>query len=317
MRNSGLAVALKAAISAALIGWLLHRTDIAPVAARFEQTDIVLAVAAIAVMMGQLLATAWRWQLIGRIMDVPLGGGETVRLTLIGQFFSQTLPSAIGGDAVRAWALARRGVPAGKAAGSVLADRGIALLVLIGLVGATWPLLHVRVPDPALRGAVAALVVGTGCGLGLFLAFQARLSIILGRVRALRPLAAITKDIACILTRVRAIVPIVAVSVAVHLGVIASAWLLALAVAIDVSFLDCLVLVPPIVLVTTLPISIGGWGVREGAAVLAFGFVGVPAADALALSVAFGLTQIAVGLPGGALWLSRGRSPSMPSPPGP
>jgi uncharacterized membrane protein YbhN (UPF0104 family) len=314
MWNSWISVALKATISAALIGWLLHRTDIAPVAARFGRTDIILVVAAIAVMMGQLLATAWRWQLIGRTMGMPLGGDETVRLTLIGQFFSQTLPSAIGGDAVRAWALARRGVPTGKAAGSVLADRGIALLVLVGLVGATWPLLHARVSDPALRGAVAMLVTGTGCGLALFLVFQARLSAVLGHVHALHPLASIAQDIARILTQVRAIVPIVTVSVVVHLGVIASAWLLARALTIEVSFLDCLVLIPPIVLVTTLPISIGGWGVREGAAVLAFGYVGVPAADALALSVAFGLTQIAVGLPGGALWLGRGRTPSTRGP---
>ena len=65
------------------------------------------------------------------------------------------------------------------------------------------------------------------------------------------------------------------------------------------------VLVPPIVLVTTLPISIAGWGVRESATVIGFGFIGVAPADALALSVLFGLVQIVMGVPGGIMWLAQ------------
>jgi hypothetical protein len=89
--------------------------------------------------------------------------------------------------------------------------------------------------------------------------------------------------------------------------VIVSAWLAARALALDVSLLDCLLLIPPIVMLTMLPISIAGWGVRESAMVVGFGFLGVAAPDALALSVAFGLVQIAVGLPGGAVWLAQRR----------
>ena len=66
---------------------------------------------------------------------------------------------------------------------------------------------------------------------------------------------------------------------------------------------DCLLLVPPIILFTMVPISLAGWGVREGAMVVGFGLVGVPAADALALSVTFGLVNAVTGLPGGLLWL--------------
>jgi len=70
-----------------------------------------------------------------------------------------------------------------------------------------------------------------------------------------------------------------------------------------VSILDCMVLMPPVMLVTTLPISIAGWGVREGAMVAAFAMVGVQADDALALSFLFGVTSIIFALPGGVLWL--------------
>ena len=72
---------------------------------------------------------------------------------------------------------------------------------------------------------------------------------------------------------------------------------------LEVTFLDCLVLVPPVLLIMTIPISIGGWGVREGAMVALFGLIGVPGHGALALSVMFGLVGIAVAVPGGIVWL--------------
>jgi hypothetical protein len=55
-------------------------------------------------------------------------------------------------------------------------------------------------------------------------------------------------------------------------------------------------------LISMVPISIAGWGVREGAMVSAFGLVGLRAADALAMSIVFGLIVSLVGVPGGVIW---------------
>jgi uncharacterized membrane protein YbhN (UPF0104 family) len=89
----------------------------------------------------------------------------------------------------------------------------------------------------------------------------------------------------------------------VHLGVIATFWALARALDVPAGFALCVAAVPPIVLLSTLPISLAGWGVRESAAVYVFGLAGIEAHEALALSIAFGLAQIAVGLPGLVHWL--------------
>jgi hypothetical protein len=64
-----------------------------------------------------------------------------------------------------------------------------------------------------------------------------------------------------------------------------------------------MVLMPPVLLVMTLPISIAGWGVREQAMVVAFALVNVPGEGALALSIMFGLMGLVIGLPGGIVWL--------------
>jgi len=66
---------------------------------------------------------------------------------------------------------------------------------------------------------------------------------------------------------------------------------------------SAVILTLPMVLALAIPISVAGWGVREGTMVVALGQVGVLPADALALSVAFGLIYMLAGIPGGLLWL--------------
>ncbi len=307
MRHPWISVAIKAAITLALIGWLLHRIDLAPMMARFGRLDAALTIAAVAVMMAQLLLTGWRWMTIAAIIGAPVERALALRLTLIGQFFNQTLPSAIGGDAVRAWLASREGVPLGKAISGVFADRLVALLLLVAIVGATLPAFYARVPDAGLRTASVALVAATALGVAALVAVGPWVAALLQRHRWTRPLADLANDLRAVLTAAPESALVIVMAIVVHLGVIASVWLAARALALDVSLLDCLVLVPPIVLVTTLPISIAGWGVRESATVLGFGFIGVAAADALALSVVFGLVQIVIGLPGGIVWLAQKR----------
>jgi hypothetical protein len=59
-------------------------------------------------------------------------------------------------------------------------------------------------------------------------------------------------------------------------------------------------------LATTLPISIAGWGVREGAMVAAFGLIGVSQEGAVVLSLLAGILAVVACLPGGLIWLMSG-----------
>jgi hypothetical protein len=77
---------------------------------------------------------------------------------------------------------------------------------------------------------------------------------------------------------------------------------LALALHIAVPPIDLLAFVPLVTVATALPISLGGWGVREGLLVLLLGKVGVPASEALILSLMYGFCSAASGLPGLLGW---------------
>jgi glycosyltransferase 2 family protein len=307
MSRQTLILLAKAAISAGLIAFLVQRVQFGPLIQRLEQIDPLWLALALAVFIGQLLLTGWRYGLIGRAIDAALPMAEAVRLVLIGQFFSQTLPSAIGGDAVRAYMTTRHGIRWGRAVSAVLCDRGVAMVVLMLLATLTIPLFLARIETPWARWLVPIPGILLAFGLAaLILGDDARLTA-LARWRIAKPLAILVGDMRRIVLTSRESRTILMISIAVHLGVIASVWLLARALAIELAFLDCLVLVPPIVVVTLAPVSIAGWGVREGAMVVGFALVGVAEADALALSVATGLAQIVAGIPGGLLWLLRGR----------
>lgn len=100
-------------------------------------------------------------------------------------------------------------------------------------------------------------------------------------------------------------------SIAIHLMTVLCIAFFLQGLGHDVRFSLLLALVPPVLLVTVVPISMAGWGVRESAMIFILGIVGIPAADALATSLSFGIAVFLIGLPGGLLWsLNSGTKPT-------
>jgi uncharacterized protein (TIRG00374 family) len=313
MNRKTLAVATKVAISVLLIWLLLERVDVTKVVARARALDVFDAVLCLFLLAVQTGLVTARWWLVARITDTALTLTAALRILVIGMFFNQTLPSSVGGDAVRVWLVTRENIPLGKAVNVVLCDRVLALVVLVGLIGATLPAIYARVEDEATRAALAALVGVGAVGLAVFLVAGERLADLLRRWRVTRPFGNLASDFRRLFTRPAAIIPLT-LSTIIHLLTVLTIMLLAWGLDIEAGFLDGLMIVPTVVLLTTLPISVAGWGVREGAMVVGFGLIGVPADGALVVSVLFGLATILISLPGGLVWLV-GRSRGEPASP--
>ena len=62
-------------------------------------------------------------------------------------------------------------------------------------------------------------------------------------------------------------------------------------------------LLPPVLMISTIPVSIAGWGVRESSMIAAFAFAGLSESDGLTLSVLFGAAYFVAGLAGGIVWI--------------
>ena len=119
--------------------------------------------------------------------------------------------------------------------------------------------------------------------------------------------ALFAEDCAKVFRRARAAGTTLGISATVHLLDIIKAYAAAVGLGTSLTFLESVLLLPPVILGAVLPVSIAGWGVREAAMVVALGQVGIAPVDALAISLAVGLSQIGIGVPGGLLWLVAGR----------
>src|SRR5882724_1383340 len=164
-------VTAKLLISGGLLYLALRGVDLATALARINQINAGWILVAIAVTLLQILLGALRWRKITALCDAPLSAPQALRFNLIGSFFNQTLPSSIGGDAVRLWLVSRTGAGWRSATYSVLVDRAIGLIALAIVIVGSLPWSYQLIDDAHGRAALvlidfAALAGGLG-----FLAF--------------------------------------------------------------------------------------------------------------------------------------------------
>ena len=252
-------------------------------------------------------AVSLRWRIAIDAIGQPLRFIRVFVLFYIGAFFNQTLPSSVGGDAVRIYKAYKEGLKLSGAVNGVMLERLAAVIVLVFMVAALQPFLVAKVEDDIFRSLIPLLVLGAVAGTVLLMVMD-RLPHSLRHFRVVRALSYLAIDTRRLFLSPRHAVGMVLVSALGHVNISVAAYFLARGLGIDVSVLDCIILIPPVILVTTLPISIAGWGVREGAMVGAFGLVGVSPESALVLSILFGLSAVVVSLPGGILFLAEGGS---------
>jgi uncharacterized protein (TIRG00374 family) len=302
----------KLAVTVAIGGVILARTDMHGVVERMGSMPFGVVVGCILTVLALSLVVAARWALILSKMGISLPVIESWRLVTIGLFFNQTLPSGLGGDAVRVWMMTSRGERLRASAVSVIVDRLFAMGAVVACMMVALPILSggpVFLPVLILSvlgvlGFVA--IIGWGAGLaalGRAWPALARITI----PKALVRIFDLGRDLSRTLVAVGgspitgALVMVLSLTNQIALGLVV--YVIGNALGAKIGVLDTLILFPPAMLLSMAPVSFGGWGVREAAIVWLFGSVGVSADIALGTSIMFGLIVTAAGLPGGVLWL--------------
>jgi uncharacterized protein (TIRG00374 family) len=256
---------------------------------------------AVGIIVLQILAAGLRWHAVMKGLGGSILSTQALRFFYVSVFFNSCLSGALGGDLVRTWLANRSEANLKIVVSSVILDRVVALAAVALLVLLTFPAFanHVGL-GTAIIPALLALATIAGIMLGAQLY---RLPVALQQYRLLRgvsSLGAATRDI---FLRPAAAAPVLALATLAQVALSLAAFVIARGLGMPVTLLDCLVLMQPVALVTALPISVGGWGVREAAMVAVFGLTGLPSSSALALSVQLGLLSLVASLPGGLLFL--------------
>jgi len=292
---------LKAAVTIGLIWLVVGSVDIGDTMDRIRGIPLWIAPVALTLMLAQFLLATWRWRIVMRQFDQDLPFKTAFRFFFEGMFFNQALPSTVGGDGIRIYRSFRAGLPLESAINSVILDRVLGLASQVLLVAVAQPLFYQRVDDPAARMTFTLIFILAAAGISMLL-LMSWMPARLHRWSIFRGLTALSVAARQAFSRPSVLLPVVGLSVAGHLLTVSVFYLLFWCLDLPATFMDCLVLVPSVLLLATVPVSVAGWGLREGAMVAAFGLLGVAAGGAAAVSVLFGLGLIVLSLPGGLLW---------------
>jgi glycosyltransferase 2 family protein len=297
---------VKAAISGLLLYFSLRWVNLDALVERLNRLEPAWLLLAVGLMATQLLLLSARWRQIAISCGTDMGFAGTLQINFIAAFINQALPSTVGGDGVRIWFAARRGAGWANATYSVLLDRifGVFVLALIVAACLPWTLQLIREPVP--RAVLLVIACGAIAGPLLVLLAGTHFDRWLRQWAITRHVAAAAEAAAKICRSLRSAAIVVGCSIVIHLLTVSVAWCCAKAVAAPVGFAHILFLMPPVLLIATLPISIAGWGVRESSMMAAFAYAGLAESDGLTLSILFGAVSFVIGIIGGIVWISSG-----------
>jgi len=298
-----LILSVRILVTLALLYLALSGVNFAAIQSRLSQINIGWIALALLVSVLQIFLGALRWREISARCEAPLTDLQAFRYNMIGSFFNQTLPSSIGGDAVRLWLVNRSGAGWRAATYSILTDRAIGLIALALIIVASLPWSYVMIADGKGRLALlfvdfAALAGGLGFLLLGYLPWNW-----LRSWWPTRHVHACSVIASKVIFNARSGPKIAVLSLTIHVLAVVIAWCAVRSIAAPANFEQVFMLIPPIMLITMMPISIAGWGVREATMMVAFGYAGLVRADGTMVSLLFGAVAFIIGCAGGLVWI--------------
>ncbi|MCK4864879.1 MAG: flippase-like domain-containing protein [Gammaproteobacteria bacterium] len=289
-------------ITAVLLTLIFRNIEFKSVKDIILHADIQLLILAILFQLLSTLLAGYRW---GRVMKALNFGQKSefyMRSYFKGSFFNQGLPTSIGGDAVRVLDVATKGHRKRDAFIGVFIDRilGLSGLLILNLVA------NYFLPGLLPENLFLMINVIVLAGLLGFITF-----IYIHKIKALHKgrllsyILRVSKQLNRILHDLRSISFHLVIGVLIHLFSIINIYLVGQSVGLEYDLLTIAVIVPPVILLTLIPVSLAGWGIREGAMVGLFGLIGGVAANILSMSILYGIILIISSLPGLYTYLHR------------
>jgi glycosyltransferase 2 family protein len=250
----------------------------------------------------------YRWRMLMRPLMPVLTLGQLFAIYCIGLFFNLTFPTVVGGDVVKMYYAGKPSKAYAQSFAATFLDRDAGMFAMMIIACAAIVIYPVTVPGISVSlivwGAFFAFVLGN---IGIFSPYFHRiLTSLLHRVK----LAKIAKKVDTISTAFQimgkhkgVLLGSLVISFFNQLLVIAVTWIMALGLRLDISFSYFLIFVPVITLISMIPISLNGMGLREYAFMSLFGAVGVLHASCIALGVLSSIVIILSSLPGGIVYI--------------
>ena len=299
--------ALRAVVSLGLLVGLAWWLEVGTVVSRLAGMRPSWVLLALAISIAQVVVLAWRWSFTARRLGVDLPFLVAWREYYLSIFLNQVLPGGIAGDVTRAWRQARSRdhlrEASGPAVRAVVFERLSAQVVMTTVAVLSLLFLPVTVGRNSGSVMVGAGLLSAGSVVAVFAWVHRQSSVgsLTGRVIAEVGAAHLSPSA----FTAQLVSAIIVVSTYLITYLVA-----AKAVGVETPPLVLLPLVGPVLMSMLIPVTVAGWGLREGVAAILWGAVGLTAGDGVVVSVAYGLLVLLGSLPGAGLLLasSVGRS---------
>jgi glycosyltransferase 2 family protein len=290
---------LKLLITATIFYFLFQYVDIERVIAILSKSHGGWIALALLLQFFSTFLAAYRWRLIMQRLEFKEPVSFYVQSYFRGSFFNQVLPGSIGGDAVRIIELVQKGYDKKDAFYGVFTDR------LIGLVGLLFVNLFANNifygSFPSWFHQLINLITLGGIA-GFALLFIIERFSILTRLSFSNLFVRLSRRFNNLYASKTVLAQHIGITMVVHFCSILAIYGLSLSVDAHLSLIMLLVAIPPVFLLTIVPVSLAGWGVRESGMVGILMLVGAQNEKVLVVSLLYGLLLILAALPGAWYW---------------
>ena len=252
--------------------------------------------------------SAYRWQLFLRAKDVNVSVGELFSFYMVGMFVNNFMPGSIGGDIVKSYYLYKRTGKLEITVISVFLERFTGLLGLCLLALITLAIGYRYLNSPI----VVISVVGSAAFLMLIVVGLWQLPNLVARMPWIsrfvpQRLSESAVELYASLASYRHHVPMLclAIGISTVLQLMFAAYysLASIAMGIPIDLIYFLLFLPAVTLVSLIPLSLGGLGIREASLVVLFGAAGIPPAEVVSVSLTLHFVNAILSLWGGFLLL--------------
>ena len=297
-----LTYAVKLGVSGLLLFLISRTVNLNDALTSVRQLPFSLLILAILLQLASNSVAAYRWYLIMRCIGFTRNFLFFLKSYFKGCFFNQGLPTSIGGDAIRILDCSRDNSSPHAGFYGVFIDRFVGLAGLLILNAGALLFSGAILPSRIRYLLLSTLLVMLTT---LVLLLYLRKFTILTRNRWLAFLGHLSEKYADVYATALSATIQLGLSILIHLLAMTAYYALGVGVGLDYPLHVYLVLVPPVVLLILLPVSLAGWGLREGAMLGFFLLVHADRSKILSLSVMYGIVNLIGSLPGLFIYLAQ------------
>ncbi len=286
-------LALKIALTLGLVAYIVTTAGFSALWQSLSAIHPAWVALAGALWLAQMLLSALRWYIVIHDQGIALPFWRCCAFYYSGYLIGLVMPATVGMDAARTKLLMSGDISLAQAARTVVKDRLLATSSVVAVAVASLPVLYSLISNTVALTGLTIVITGL---VGTVIA-----ALFGERVWALIPWAG--KHLALVSTETRALlkhgkmaIPVILLGIVIQLLVIVQFWCLGQAVDFKAPWYTYFALVPAISILTMLPVTINGWGMRETALYKGMALMGIVSPLAVTVSIAYGLLSTAMGL---------------------